>query len=287
MESSAVLPTAVAGGGASSGLIGLGLGGSPGHIVRPRLRICRLTPPAEVGWRRRRRRQQLCVPVVRCLHGRQSSAAAGRDDPRPSFSAIAEEAISVLSSSAACPGGDESIPRLQIRQLADEFRALPEPIDRVKRLLEYAAQLPPLPEADRTPANRVMGCTAQVWLAAAMDEAGRMRFAADSDSEITRGFCACLVSAIDGAAPEEVMEMRTEDLAELNVVGGAAGRKAPSRVNTWHNVLVSMQKRTKALVAQGDGRPPVEPFPSLVIGLDGFEPKGSYAEAQVSSSPFP
>ncbi|MQM01739.1 hypothetical protein Taro_034506 [Colocasia esculenta] len=267
---------AVDGGGATAGLLGLGRS----HASRSRLRICRIRSPPAAGWSGRRWRR-LCVPDVRCLHGRQSPTAAGQDDPRLSCSAVAKEAASVVSPSVGRPGGDESVPRLRLRQLADEFRALPEPIDRVKRLLEYAAQLPPLPEADRTPGNRVMGCTAQVWLAAAMDGAGQMRFAADSDSEITRGFCACLVWALDGAAPEEVLEMQTEDLAELNVVGGAAGGKAPSRVNTWHNVLVSMQKRTKALLAQGDGRPPVDPFPSLVIGLDGFEPKGSYAEAQV------
>lgn len=34
------------------------------------------------------------------------------------------------------------------------------------------------------------------------------------------------------------------------------------------------------LVAEAEGRPPAEPFPSLVIGLDGIEAKGSYAEAQ-------
>ncbi|CAA6668027.1 unnamed protein product [Spirodela intermedia] len=115
-----------------------------------------------------------------------------------------------------------------------------------------------------------MGCTAQVWLAASMDDSGRMRFAADSDSEITRGFCSCLISVLDGAAPDEVMKMRTEDLSELNVVGRAAGGKTMSRVNTWHN----------AIVAKRNGEQPVDPFPSMVISVDGIQPKGSYAEAQ-------
>jgi hypothetical protein len=91
-----------------------------------------------------------------------------------------------------------------------------------------------------------------------MDEFGRMRFKADSDSEISKGFCSCLIWILDGAKPEEVMGVRSEDLSEMNV--GVHG-KEQSRVNTWHNVLMSMQKRTMTLVAtdvahQRGQRPP-------------------------------
>lgn len=110
-----------------------------------------------------------------------------------------------------------------------------------------------------------------------MEEDGRMRFAADSDSEITRGFCSCLISLLDGTAAEEVLKVKTEDLAALNVGIIGAGR---SRVNTWHNVLISMQKRTKALIAEREGKAPFDPFPSLVVNADGIQAKGSYAEAQ-------
>lgn len=77
-----------------------------------------------------------------------------------------------------------------------------------------------------------------------MDGEGRMQFAADSDSEIAKGFCSCLIGVLDGAAPEEVLGLRADDLEALNV--GLPGR-TKSRVNTWHNVLMSMQQRTKAI----------------------------------------
>lgn len=112
-----------------------------------------------------------------------------------------------------------------------------------------------------------------------MDEDEKMKFWADSDSEITRGFCSCLITVLDGAGPEEVLKMKTEDLAALNV-GLPGGER--SRVNTWHNILVSMQKRTKASVAEREGKAPFEPFPSLVVTADQVQAKGSYAEAQVS-----
>ncbi|KAK1294377.1 hypothetical protein QJS10_CPA16g00382 [Acorus calamus] len=169
-------------------------------------------------------------------------------------------------------------PRLKLGCLVSEFESLTDPLDRLRLLLRRASLLPPLPDPDRVPSNRVMGCTAQVWLAASADPSGRMRFAADSDSEVTRGLCACLVSVLDGAAPEEVMEIGTEDLAALSAV--VATGKEGSRVNTWHNVLVGMKKRTRLIMAAAEGKPPGEMFPSLVITADGIEAKGSYAEAQ-------
>lgn len=157
----------------------------------------------------------------------------------------------------------------------------------MKLLLHYAGLVPPMDEAARVDSNRVMGCTARVWVEAEIDGEGKVRLAADSDSEITKGFCACLVWVLDGSVPEEVLKVTTDDLVALNVglPGSGTGR---SRVNTWHNVLVTMQKRTKRLVAEREGKVPFEAFPSLVVTADNVVPKGSYAEAQVSTiSPFP
>jgi quinolinate synthase len=109
-----------------------------------------------------------------------------------------------------------------------------------------------------------------------------MLFAADSDSELSRGYCSCLVSALDGARPEEVLDVDTADLAPLGVAAGAR-----SRANTWHNVLVGMKKLARAAIAAREGRPRGEPFPSLVIARDGaVRAQGSYAKAQVRSRFF-
>lgn len=80
-----------------------------------------------------------------------------------------------------------------------------------------------------------------------MDGNGVMRFRVDSDSEITKGFCSCLIWLLDGAEADEVLSVKTEDLVEMNVGLPSRGN---SRVNTWHNVLISMQRRTKDLVEE-------------------------------------
>ncbi|KAK6930935.1 Fe-S metabolism associated domain, SufE-like [Dillenia turbinata] len=152
---------------------------------------------------------------------------------------------SSLSCSPPRTKEDQSAEKLE--QLVSEFRSLTEPVDRVKRLLHYATLLTPFDDSARIPANRVSGCTAQVWLEVKIDEFEKMRFLADSDSEITKGFCSCLIWLLDGASPEEVLNVKTEDLRDLNV--GLNGRaQSRSRVNPWHNVLIGMKKKTKDLI---------------------------------------
>lgn len=145
----------------------------------------------------------------------------------------------------------------KLHRLVLEFESLLEPIDRVKRLLHYAAILDPSDEPIRLPENRVRGCATQVWLDVKIDEFDRMRFKADSDSEIAKGYCSCLIWMLDGAEPWEVMKVRSDDLEAVNV--GLHG-KAISRVNTWQNVLMSMQMRTNALVSRREAKPPLEPL---------------------------
>lgn len=137
----------------------------------------------------------------------------------------------------------------KVHCLITEFKSLKQPIDRVKTLLHYATLLPFLDESIRSEENRVPGCTAQVWLEVKMDFEGFMRFRVDSDSEITKGFASCLIWLLDGAAPEEVVAVKAEDLSDMNV----GILPANSRVNTWNTVLISMQKRTIALVEQRSG----------------------------------
>ncbi|KAH9317552.1 hypothetical protein KI387_019321 [Taxus chinensis] len=165
----------------------------------------------------------------------------------------------------------------RLNKLLAEFKVLEDPRDRVMRLLDYSSLLPPLPQSERITLNRVMGCTAQVWLIAKLGSDGRMYFGADSDSKITRGFCSCLISCLNGSFPEEVLKVKIEDLSSINI--GVAGG-ANSRANTWHNILISMQKRIRAILAKNLGKSHVEPFPSLLITTEDISTQGSFAEAQ-------
>ena len=47
----------------------------------------------------------------------------------------------------------------------------------------------------------------QVWISAELDASGRVKFSGTSDSELSRGLCAVLVTALSGLTPEEVLQV--------------------------------------------------------------------------------
>ncbi|GAB2213329.1 hypothetical protein Drorol1_Dr00021356 [Drosera rotundifolia] len=181
------------------------------------------------------------------------------------------------SSSTSTTTTKEIVAAPRLRRLVSEFENLGKAAEKLRRVMKYAERIPRMEERKKVMENRVMGCVAQVWVNVMMDEEGRVRIEADSDSEMIRGFCGCLIEVLDGAWPGEVVGFEAEELGEL-VMGGLGSR---GRGSTWGNVLVAMKKRTRGLVAEREGRVTVgEEFPSLVIGRDGVVAKGSYAEAQ-------
>lgn len=58
----------------------------------------------------------------------------------------------------------------------------------------------------------------QVWVDAELDSSGRVQFSADSDSEVTRGLAAVLVTALSGLTPAQVLEVRHQCRAKFAVV---------------------------------------------------------------------
>lgn len=169
------------------------------------------------------------------------------------------------------------LPTPALERFAAELQSAGGQQERSRLLLSYARQLPAYPEAARTDAHRVMGCTAQVgaqpklqrphaaawaaagggncdarppspctargaparscclqvrlvpchaaclqvWVSAQLDASGKVQFAADSDSELTRGLAALLVEGLSGLTPDEVLQ--------VSVVPSAGGFPLQSR----------------------------------------------------------
>ena len=102
-----------------------------------------------------------------------------------------------------------------ITRLIDDFELLDDWEDRYRYVIELGRTLPPLPEAERTEANKVRGCASQVWLATHVSDAGgtpRMAFAGDSDALIVKGLVAIVIALFDGRSPAEVRDTDAEAL---------------------------------------------------------------------------
>lgn len=91
-----------------------------------------------------------------------------------------------------------------LAELVEEFDLLGDWEGRIEYVIDLGKGLAPLADADRTEANKVPGCAAQVWLAVRRD-GGRLWFEADSDSAISKGNIALLLKLYSGRTPEEVL----------------------------------------------------------------------------------
>ncbi|KAK9814582.1 hypothetical protein WJX72_008196 [[Myrmecia] bisecta] len=170
------------------------------------------------------------------------------------------------------PAAQVKLPTVVFERLVEAFQGAADTKARLALLRDLAKQLRPLPQEARTAANRVMGCTAQVWVTAELDRDGKVQVDADSDSELTRGLCAVLVNGLSGLTPAELLEVQPSVLGALEL-GPAV--LTPSRNNGFLNMLESIRKRTQMLTEQ------LPRFPSLVVAANSVSAQGPFAEAQV------
>lgn len=93
-----------------------------------------------------------------------------------------------------------------IADIVENFALLDDWDDRYRYVIELGRGLAPLPDADRNDANKVQGCTSQVWVATSVRHGAApvLDFIGDSDAHIVRGLVALLVALLSGRAAKEV-----------------------------------------------------------------------------------
>lgn len=99
----------------------------------------------------------------------------------------------------------------------DEYELL-EGEDRYRLLIDLGRKLEPMPDALKTDATKVRGCSAAVWVYPTTTSDGRLHFLADSNAAITKGIVALILSAVQDKPAEEVARMDvTEALAPFEL----------------------------------------------------------------------
>ncbi len=94
------------------------------------------------------------------------------------------------------------------RALMDELMILPDPQERLAHLMRRAARRPPLPTSQRSESDLVPGCVSRVWLAGTLEN-DRCHFQVAADSPLVHGLMGLLCDVYEGAAPAEVMAVKT------------------------------------------------------------------------------
>jgi len=92
-----------------------------------------------------------------------------------------------------------------LNDIAEEYDFL-EGDERYRLLIELGRELPPMPDALKTDATLVRGCSASVWVYPT-EQDGQLNFLADSNAAITKGIVALVIAAVQDQAPDTVAEM--------------------------------------------------------------------------------
>ena len=90
-----------------------------------------------------------------------------------------------------------------LANIAEEYDLL-DSEDRYRLLIELGRKLEPMPDALKTDATRVRGCSASVWLYPTRPDGDRLHFMADSNAAITKGVVALVLATVQDRPAAEI-----------------------------------------------------------------------------------
>jgi cysteine desulfuration protein SufE len=127
--------------------------------------------------------------------------------------------------------------------LLTEFSMLDDWEDKYRTLIELGRTLEHMPDALKTDATKVRGCSSQVWLYAIQSDNRRLHFQGDSDAHIVRGLVAVLLALFQDKLPAEIAAIDAR--AKLDELGlGTA--LSPTRTNGLFSMVARIQELAKA-----------------------------------------
>jgi len=91
-----------------------------------------------------------------------------------------------------------------LSDLQEEYEFL-DADDRYRLLIDLGRALEPMPDALKTDATLVRGCSASVWVYPTVREDGALHFLADSNAAITKGIIALVLLTVQDRQPAEIL----------------------------------------------------------------------------------
>ena len=124
--------------------------------------------------------------------------------------------------------------------IREEFAFFGDWSERYQYLIDLGRKLPPLDDALRTEANRLLGCQSKVWIVAEGD-AARLDFTAASDSAIVSGLVFLALRVYSGRPAAEILATEPSFVADI----GLARHLSPTRSNGLAALLAAIQDRAR------------------------------------------
>ena len=133
----------------------------------------------------------------------------------------------------------------KIDDLIEEYEFL-EPDDRYRLLIDLGKQLDPMPDALKTDATLVRGCSASVWVYPTHLDDGRLHFLADSNAAITKGIIALVLETVQDQTAEQITET---DIAAVLEPFDLKNQLSSNRTQGIPNMIALIQQTASRLQA--------------------------------------
>lgn len=118
--------------------------------------------------------------------------------------------------------------------------------DRYRLLIELGRELELMPDALKTDATLVRGCSASVWVYPVPQDDGRLHFLADSNAAITKGIVALVLAAVQDKAAADVAAM---DVAAALAPFDLTRQLSSNRTQGVPNMIALVQDTARRLAA--------------------------------------
>ena len=136
-----------------------------------------------------------------------------------------------------------------MRSLADileEYEFL-DADERYRLLIELGRELEEMPQALKTDATLVRGCSASVWVYP-VEQAGKLHWLADSNAAITKGIVALVLSAVQDKPAAEVA---TFDIAAALEPFDLRNQLSSNRTQGVPNMIALIRETAARFAAEG------------------------------------
>ena len=136
-------------------------------------------------------------------------------------------------------------PLPSLSDLVDEYGFL-DSEDRYRLLIELGRKLEPMPDALKTDATKVRGCSASVWVYPTQLGDGRLHFLADSNAAITKGVVALILTSVQDRAAAEIA---STDIAALLAPFDLKRELSSSRTQGVPNMIALVRDTAQRLAS--------------------------------------
>ena len=131
-----------------------------------------------------------------------------------------------------------------LEDIQEEYEFL-EGDERYRLLIELGRELDAMPDALKTDATLVRGCSASVWVYPT-EENGTLHFLADSNAAITKGIVALVIAAVQDRPASDVARM---DVTAALEPFDLKNQLSSNRTQGVPNMIVLVKEHAARLVA--------------------------------------